>query len=327
LQLAPHNRHVLRSASRYYLAKDVDKAHDLIRLNEATPNDPWLLAAEIAIAELCDRTSRFAKRGLNLLDGGNYLPRQITELAGALGSKLLIDGNRRRGRKLLRQSLIDPTGNSLAQAEWLAQNLKEHVSTEEASPLKEECLRISNDATEALALHLYNAGKFEESLDYVRLWIVEEPSSVRAFKAASGVANTVGHFQEAMDFAANGLRLDPDCAALLNGMAFSLASQNRLIEAEKFLKKVDLDGADKVQVQIAKANWGLIAFRAGRPNQGAELYRDTIDSFRRLGVARLERLAKVFFAREAIRAGLSDALEILAEVVPKETVLGGSIPL
>jgi hypothetical protein len=60
LQLAPQNRHVLRSAARLFLhVGDPECAHDLVARNDATKNDPWLIAAEIAIAYLLIAPSRF----------------------------------------------------------------------------------------------------------------------------------------------------------------------------------------------------------------------------------------------------------------------------
>ena len=68
-----------------------DEAYVLIKGNEATPFDPWLLAAEIALAGEIDKGPRFYKKALAILDD-DLQPRQVTELASALGTHLMKDG-------------------------------------------------------------------------------------------------------------------------------------------------------------------------------------------------------------------------------------------
>ena len=112
-------------------------------------------------------------------------------------------------------------------------------------------------------------------------------------------------------FATKGLRLKPTSATLLNGLAFSLACSGKFGEAEKALRKINAEHDQKTGL-VATANWGLIAFRRGDTTAGRHLYRNAIDGFHRLGLPRMERLAKAYFAREAARVGLSDTSEIIA---------------
>ena len=119
LQLAPNDRHVLRSASRLFLhRRDAEQAHDLLRNNAATRADPWLMAGEIALSALAERSPRFFKTGAALVAEGGMQPLHLSELASAIGTVHLKEGNR-KARKLFDISLVDPTGNSLAQAEWV----------------------------------------------------------------------------------------------------------------------------------------------------------------------------------------------------------------
>ena len=63
VQLAPDNRHVLRSAARLYLhADDPERGHDTLVQSRATPHDPWLLSSEIVLAELAERYPQFARQ-------------------------------------------------------------------------------------------------------------------------------------------------------------------------------------------------------------------------------------------------------------------------
>jgi hypothetical protein len=57
LQLAPNDRHVLRSAARMYLhLDDPEHAHDVLKRNDATKFDPWLVAGEIALSSAAERS-------------------------------------------------------------------------------------------------------------------------------------------------------------------------------------------------------------------------------------------------------------------------------
>ena len=67
LSISPNNRHVLRSAARlYFQSGEFDKSYDLIRSNIITPSDPWLMAAEVALAGFARKTPFFVKIGLRL---------------------------------------------------------------------------------------------------------------------------------------------------------------------------------------------------------------------------------------------------------------------
>ena len=65
---------------------DKEHAYNIVAKSGTIVSDPWLIAAEIAIASLVDKSPRFVKQGRRLLESGGHHPRQITELAGALGT-------------------------------------------------------------------------------------------------------------------------------------------------------------------------------------------------------------------------------------------------
>src|SRR5439155_22265534 len=51
LALAPEDRFVLRCASRFLVhIGDAERAHHILKRSEATPYDPWLMAAEFAVS-------------------------------------------------------------------------------------------------------------------------------------------------------------------------------------------------------------------------------------------------------------------------------------
>jgi hypothetical protein len=80
------------------------------------------MAGEIALSNLAERNPRFLKLGAEWVDENKARPRHLSELASAIGTVHLKEGNR-KARKLFKTSLVDPTGNSLAQAEWATPRL------------------------------------------------------------------------------------------------------------------------------------------------------------------------------------------------------------
>jgi predicted permease len=122
--LSPNSRFVLRSAARLYLhANEPDRAHNLLLKAESTPFDPWLIAAELAIAPIAKVGPEFAYEAGWVLNSENYAPIHVTELASSLATLELADGNRRKARKLFQRALQSPTENSIAQVDWAAKQV------------------------------------------------------------------------------------------------------------------------------------------------------------------------------------------------------------
>ena len=91
LELAPEDRFVLRSAARYVVHfDDPQAAQRLLNGARATRVDPWLIAAEISVAQVAKRRSVTASIGQRGLDHSQWAPRSTSELAGALGTLLLL---------------------------------------------------------------------------------------------------------------------------------------------------------------------------------------------------------------------------------------------
>src|SRR5258708_4242072 len=81
--LAPTNRYVLRAWSRLLLHVDeFDSAVHVLRSAPNVKEDPWLLAAEIAVSEVAERRSRCLKHATGTLVRQASNPFQFTRLAG-----------------------------------------------------------------------------------------------------------------------------------------------------------------------------------------------------------------------------------------------------
>src|SRR2546425_4473875 len=106
LALAPNSRFVLRSASRFFLhIEDPELAHDILRRTERVKADPWLVAAEIAVASAAGRTSSLVKIGRHFVEDQNFAPSHVSELASSLGTLELEAGKIRLVKRLFRRAL------------------------------------------------------------------------------------------------------------------------------------------------------------------------------------------------------------------------------
>jgi tetratricopeptide (TPR) repeat protein len=304
LQLAAADRHVLRSAARLFLHRgEEDRAHDLLRKSEATRNDPWLMAGEIALSALAERKPVMYKLGTKFVEDGGVPPRHLSELASAIGTVHLWDGNR-KARKLFKASLIDPTGNSLAQAQWA----NPHIS----NLVKPDALARVQDSAEARVFQAYWNADFPEIIRGCEAWQADEPFSSRPHQFGSGIAITIERFEIALKFADDGLRINPDATVLLNNRAYALIALGRQDEASSVLSRC-LSKFSEETVGPMVATAGMLAFRLGQFKEGVKRYRQAISLFKRSNNSVSVALGFAYFAQEAARAELPDAPKIIQE--------------
>ena len=305
LRLAPDNRHVLRSASRLFLhLGDPERAYDLIAKSDGVERDPWLMAAEVAIAQLVDRKPRFAIRGKKLVAGDSYDAGQITELAGAIGTLELSDGRRKIARDLFRKSLQCPTGSALAQAEWASPQIG-------LEPVSLGQLESVREAEEARVFHFLREERFGEIPHACAAWSRAEPYSARPYEYASGASCMIANHEEALHWTAKGLRIRGKSEILLNNRAFALIHVGRLSEAAVALRSIQRE--NEMSWLVREANLGLLAMRQGKYPAGRALYETAIRGFRRLDNERWSAVASMFCAREAALAGMEDAAKLVIE--------------
>ena len=114
--LAPHDRFVLRSSAALLAEHDgLDEAAAV--LTAGSTDDPWILAALIAVTDLGDRRVQGVRAATQLLDRHQGPPNKaLAELAAAVASVEYGAGADRRARRRLRSALLEPTDNAFAQA-------------------------------------------------------------------------------------------------------------------------------------------------------------------------------------------------------------------
>ena len=317
LALAPNNRFILRSASRFFLylgndpnyERDPKQAHDILRKAERVRVDPWILAAEIAVASAVGRTSRLIKVGRNLVNSNNLSPSHISELASALATVELAAGKVREGKRLFRRALEKPTENVLAQAGWLRRQMSD---LSEISSINWEipC------AYEARAWANIIDKNWLESLKAAELWQRDEPFSKRAAVFGSWVALTLeGVFKKSEALARQGLIMHPKDFFLLNNLSVALAYMGRVSEAIQEFEKIDKEEANGEYKATYLATMGLIKFRDGSVEEGRRLYREAVDEAKKKNDIEIANWALLHFAREEAQHDRIKGKMLMAEAL------------
>lgn len=300
LALAKDNRFILRSAVRFYVHRnELDRAHELLLNSAATPHDPWLVSAEIAVANARKRTSRLLTVGRHLTENDNFRAYDRSELAIALATAEHEAGARqKRIRTLVRQSMLDPTENAVAQAEWLSVR-NESLDGVNVKAMDVPCI------FEARAQERYQSGDWEKAFENTLLWFEDQPFSSRPAIMAQYLANTVMDDQErAVEIGQRAVRPNPNDPYLLNNLAFSLANTGNAVQARKYIERARQQQIDDEGLQIAvTATEGLIAFRLGDAEAGRKLYAAAEKQATEEGLRREAQMATLYLTNEELRIG------------------------
>lgn len=299
LQLAPDHPFVLRSAARFFLhAGEGVRAHRLLSGSDLAEVDPWVMSAEIAIADAIGRTSRRVRAGRHMLDRGEFSDLHASELASAIGTLDSKAGAARRGLRLIRQSLRSPSENAVAQAAWLRRNV---VGEAALAP------SLESASFEAEAWLARSRGDWQSAVAAAAAWQSDQMFSSRPAVMGSFVASrALERYEDAVQFAKLGLISNPDDCTLLNNLAFAYANLNRTDEARAALADVALEALSPLDAAVCTATSGLIAYRSGDVAEGRRLYESAAQEFRRRRDFR-EVVALVYQAIEEVRHGTPEA--------------------
>ena len=294
--LAPANRFVLRSATRLYVhAGEIDKAHFILRRAPSLRSDPWLLAAEIAVASLRNQTSRHINVGLKQIANTNYNPFDVSELASAIATLEMENAKSRVARKLFGQALRRPTENSIAQAEWASHSIA-------SFDIDMHDFNVPRNF-EALASDFYQKGEWELAIDQGKSWILDQPFALSPVIFTGTTASVIDDFDLSEKIYKFGLGANPDNTVLRNNLAYVLASNNLPEEAEKELFLIERSMLSVGEKIITTATEGLIKFRKGLHEEGRQLYRNAIKIAQDNNEPGYALRALAFLAREEITAG------------------------
>ena len=304
IDLAPNNRFVLRSASRFFLhTHDPEQAHRVLARASSTSRDPWLLAAEIVAASACGRQSRLIKTGARLLQSEGLHPRHLSELASAIGTLEHQAGQRRRVRKLFAQALRDPTENAVAQALWITR----HMSGFELP----EGLGSVPRAFEANAWEAARNSEFPSAVQLSWQWLRDEPFATRSALFGSYVSATaMGDYDEAIRLVEAAMTANPEDPRLLAQLLYCQAcsgmvdvAEQNLRKLEKTVKGTESQRSDTEWEVVLNADRGLIAFRRGQIEEGRRWYGSAIELARTHQLTEYAASALINFSREEVLVG------------------------
>ena len=306
--LASEHRFTIRAATRlYHVLGDSERSLHLLRSRELTNSDPWLIAAEIAMSRIAERTPKLVRKGRELLDSKNIAPFHLSELAASLASLDFEFGNDRQAKKKFQLSMQQPTENAVAQVAW-AERHRLHIE------LPSEYLSSPN-THEALAWTSYEQRDWQDALNQASDWVLDEPFSSRSVIFGGHVASVhLNQNNTAISLYKIGLKSSPHDVSLLNNIAFSHASANEPIIANDYLRLANSLSSEPIQKIYFVATEGLINYRSGKIDEGRANYLDALNRARELGKMQLAFNALCFFAREEVRVNGSLANELLKQL-------------
>lgn len=298
IHLAPNHRYVCRSAARFFLHYgDQERARYVVAHNPALLNDPWLLASEIAINTLMNRTSRNIKKASELITSNNYSSFCLSELSSAIGSIEMINSNMKKCRSYFKVALRNPNDNSLAQAQFL-------LSKDPNLSFDFDDNILLPNSFEADALSAYIKEDYSKSLVAAVDWIEDMPFTRRPVQFAANIAYSfLKDYDTAIDILNLGLKSNPNSPMLLNNKAYACALNGKIDVAEEIIndaKRLQMPTDAKV---CLTATEGLCEYRKGNIEEGRRLYQQAIllakDS---LSNPRLVNTAILNYTREEIKA-------------------------
>lgn len=316
LNLRPTNRFVLRSAARFFIhAGRIDIAHDIILRAPNHKLDPWLSAAEIAIALSAQRTPRSTFEAQRMMASDNFAAHHLSELSSALGTQEFETGNVRKARKLLRRSLTAPTDNSLAQASWMARDINALAVNFEVSDF------AIQRPYEAKLYEASAAGQWADALESSINWLYDQPFSSRPAQAATHLASAIFEdYQKGLAVADFGLMVNPHNVSLRIGRIYCLASMGKTEAALADLKTVRPSNEEEWVETAVEANYGLIAFKSGDPTVGRLQYEKAVGIADHLPSKKTKFMALINWARQELY--LRDSRSALLYAQAKELSKG-----
>lgn len=323
VDLAGWNRWITRCASRLFvhLGKP-DKAIDLILRNPMIKRDPWLMAANVSISQMAEVKPNYWKEAKKLLDA-SVAPVHLGELSSAIATSELVAGQTKIAKKLLQKSLIEPTGNVLAQAQW-AKRAK-HVSNLDLS-----AINTVDDASEAKYWAAYSAGDLPLALKYAKEWLADEPYSSRPAIDGCFVCSLLDDYISMEELLRIGLRANPDNQTLKINRAFCILASNEISIFNRFKVNRELVVRDLITAQRsedlqtvahAEATIGLAYYRSGDLQKGKEFYDNAEKIFRKLNISGSVLICIQNHLREAILArssGIADLVSRMANLLKEK---------
>ncbi|TWI64376.1 hypothetical protein IP91_03146 [Pseudoduganella lurida] len=324
--LEPNNRFVLRSAARFYThLKQADRALFVLQKSARTQEDPWLLAALVAVETVLGKSPSLFKKAQRTVEGSRFAPMHLAELGAALGTLLMEEGHAKEAKRTFNVALRSPNDNAVAQAVWFVNHHSIQMN------IMPEWL-TDKYSSEAQYYDLEKRGDYAGALTAAHNWFEDEPFSSRPLRASSHAASIIGKYSTAEDCMRRALFLGPYETECENNLVFALAAQNKMEEVGKRLQNI-------IQLEIAEtgvvsghtlANLGLYYYRLGVHDKGYDFYQsayELLDSKKENSSKALAMAFWVLAAKEANDPRAEDVIELAESRIKGDHSQGAQIVL
>lgn len=298
LTTAPENREVLRAYSRFMVhIGESREAHARLLKAERIKGDPWIQAAEIALAQEAGKKPHSVRNARAALNERRLPPIFLSELAAAMGTLEILQGSTPLAKRHFKQSPEAPTENALSQAYWVKQTLSTNIVISAAN-LAVPC------AFEARVRDAVFSKKWTAAVDNCKRWINDEPFSLRAAIDGSYIASSLAWSSEdALEICDFGLIANPNDVTLINNRAVALIRSNRLDEAARTLAQLKYRPDDESIEPFIPATYGLLHFAKGEFELARQGYSRAIEEARKRKAIDIQFRAVAHWAYEEIVAG------------------------
>ncbi|MEZ5220267.1 MAG: tetratricopeptide repeat protein [Ilumatobacteraceae bacterium] len=274
------------------------------------------MAAMLASASVASLPVRELKLARRILSDDSFRLIERSELESELATLDLRTGSDKKARKAFQRSLVEPTDNALAQAQWASKALQ----SLEVSPQVTEVPFNAEARTRAAT----EAGRWSDAVDQAVKWLDDQPFDTDAAVLGSYAASLgLNDWSTAIEIARSGLTAQPSHPMLLNNLAYALVEDGQFTAASEALSRVpEADGVGRVPPTATR---GLLAFRTGSVQLGRALYTEAIAAAAKIGDRSLEAMARAMLLREELKVGdlqtsseMAAALQRIAGGLSKE---------
>jgi len=298
--LAPHSRYISRSAARFYVhIGEFDRAKRILIDNGRVNSDPWVMAAEIAVESVMERSSHYLKVGRQLVLSGNVSSFSSSELCFAICNEDKKYGTKKDARKMFEKGIEDPNDNSLAQAEFFAKedlNINLDLSSYNRIAHKNEA-----DTRKSLSL-----GNYKDAFISSLKWMQDYRFEHRPIEFAFGIScDYLKKYDYAIEVVKTFIKSNPKDPAAVNNLVYALGLSDRVEEAEQELQKIDVRQYKNENTNNSiclVATCGLVEYRKGNVEEGRNLYDMAITAANKQKDKKLAAKARLNMIREEVRA-------------------------
>ncbi|MBU1100739.1 MAG: hypothetical protein KKA84_10085 [Bacteroidetes bacterium] len=311
LFLSPNNRFVLRSMIRFFVhIGEIDFAYKFLTKSEGIKSDPWLITNEISLSTILGKGSKLAKSSVKIVNNKNIHPFHLSELNSSLATLEFQNGKVRQSKKMLKNSLINPNDNALAQAAWFGQADRTfNIIDSSQFKLKSQF--------EAQARSNFKLKNWNEAIKDSINWFLDMPFSRAPIAMGNNIASAKLDDQNlAVEIAKAGLTSQPNDLHLLNNIIYSLCLENRILDAKKYFERVRNSKSEpRKELKIClMATEGLLEFRQGNVENGRKLYSEAISQSSKIKDDYLATSAFINYCREELLLSKIHQPEIISRL-------------